>query len=442
MKHTFASLLIALPALFFLTSCATSPDPDAQIPGQQVIVSIKDQKMVLMKDNVPVKYYDIATSKYGVGTGRGTYKTPTGRFVVDAKIGAGAEEGTVFKACKKTKEVLPINAPGRDAIVTRVMPLRGLDSSNKNSLARGIFIHGTPEERNIGTPSSYGCVRMRSRDVVDLFDRLGKGTPVVISEDSIRHEVAIRKPMEIKKPKEEENEMHQMPASDTLIASTNSKAPTAMPGAPEATAATPAPGAVAQHVDSSTATASAIPNERTSPQMGHTSLNSRTSATAHTSHPVAAPTTPAGGYAELAAAVPAPAPAPSASPAPEAAKKKSASTASRKTESKESKKSTATASVAPSTPAARPAATQIASAAPAPAPRPRQISAEPGLGSSVSIDTAAPSLDTYSPPIATSAPTTTTTHHASVAPRRRPAATTEAGILEAEAKLINRSTVP
>ena len=70
--------------------------------------------------------------------------------------------------------------PGRDPIVTRILWLRGLEPQNQNAYCRDIYIHGTPEERNIGLPMSYGCVRMRSRDVIQLYNTVGLGAEVTI----------------------------------------------------------------------------------------------------------------------------------------------------------------------------------------------------------------------------------------------------------------------
>jgi hypothetical protein len=69
--------------------------------------------------------------------------------------------------------------------VTRILWLDGRESHNRNSFGRFIYIHGTPEERNIGQPVSYGCIRMRSRDVVTLFDRVGLGARVDIFRESL-----------------------------------------------------------------------------------------------------------------------------------------------------------------------------------------------------------------------------------------------------------------
>ena len=55
-----------------------------------------------------------------------------------------------------------------------------MEPQNANAYRRYIYIHGTPEERNIGHPVSYGCVRMRSRDVIQLYATVGLGAEVTI----------------------------------------------------------------------------------------------------------------------------------------------------------------------------------------------------------------------------------------------------------------------
>jgi lipoprotein-anchoring transpeptidase ErfK/SrfK len=61
-----------------------------------------------------------------------------------------------------------------------VIWLRGMEAQNRGARDRCIYIHGTPEERQIGRPVSFGCIRMRSRDVIDLYDRVHIGTHVSI----------------------------------------------------------------------------------------------------------------------------------------------------------------------------------------------------------------------------------------------------------------------
>ena len=80
-----------------------------------------------------------------------------------------------------TRIVAP-NSPGRDPIVTRILWLRGREAQNANAFGRYIYIHGTPEERLIGMPASYGCIRMRSVDVVQLYNIVGVGASVTVVE--------------------------------------------------------------------------------------------------------------------------------------------------------------------------------------------------------------------------------------------------------------------
>ena len=95
-------------------------------------------------------------------------------------IGDGAPAGTVFKDRRRTGEIVTVDAPGRDPIVTRIIWLRGREPQNANAFARDIYIHGTPEERNIGLPVSYGCIRMRSNDIINLYRVVGRGAQVSI----------------------------------------------------------------------------------------------------------------------------------------------------------------------------------------------------------------------------------------------------------------------
>jgi hypothetical protein len=104
---------------------------------------------------------------------------------VAQKIGTGSRVGTVYKGRRPTGEVIRPNAPGRDPIVTRIMWLRGQDSGNANTKGRMIYIHGTPEERAIGRPASYGCIRMKSNDDIDLYRRIGVGADVKVIRGSL-----------------------------------------------------------------------------------------------------------------------------------------------------------------------------------------------------------------------------------------------------------------
>lgn len=151
-----------------------------------MVVSVKEQKLALYSgDGHKAKVYPISTSKFGLSDKPGTYGTPLGLHEVVAKIGHGAPPGAVFKSRQMTGEVIKPNAPGRDPIVTRIMWLRGMEKQNQNAYSRCIYIHGTAEERTIGKPTSYGCIRMKSRDVMDLFNNLGIGARVLIVQSAL-----------------------------------------------------------------------------------------------------------------------------------------------------------------------------------------------------------------------------------------------------------------
>jgi lipoprotein-anchoring transpeptidase ErfK/SrfK len=163
-------LLLAL----ILASCAA---PDTQ---HQIVVSTREQKLALIDRGNVLAIYPVSTSKFGLGDWRGSRFTPLGKLQIAEKIGADAPPGAVFKDRRRTGEIVTPDSPGRDPIVTRILWLRGLEAQNANAFTRDIYIHGTPEERRIGTPASYGCVRMRSNDIIQLYDIIGTGAAVTI----------------------------------------------------------------------------------------------------------------------------------------------------------------------------------------------------------------------------------------------------------------------
>jgi hypothetical protein len=177
----FAAALCVTAALF-------SPVPAMATPS--IVVSVPDQTLALINDGVVIARYRVSTSKFGLGDRSGTYATPLGALAVASKIGANAPLGAVFKNRRMTGEILPPNAPGRDPIVTRILWLRGLERTNAHAYGRNIYIHGTPEERFIGRPASYGCIRMRSRDVAQLFNVVPLGTRIEVANTGLGTAVA------------------------------------------------------------------------------------------------------------------------------------------------------------------------------------------------------------------------------------------------------------
>ena len=157
----------------------------AQSVATEIVVSVPDQQLALIDRGRLISKFPISTSKFGLGDGNGTYRTPLGVLFVSAKFGDHLPAGAVIRNRVPTGEIVNPNAPGRDAIVSRVIWLRGMEQQNRSARDRCIYIHGTPEERLIGRPASFGCIRMRSRDVIALYDYAHIGMHVTITERRI-----------------------------------------------------------------------------------------------------------------------------------------------------------------------------------------------------------------------------------------------------------------
>lgn len=174
-----ARLLLALLLAAAATSARAADEPPVTVTNQ-VIVSVKEQKLMLLQNGARVTTYPVSTSKFGLGDNFGRMTTPLGVMKVAQKIGDHAPSGAVFHNRRFTGEILRPNAPGRDPIITRILWLRGLEESNAHAFARAIYIHGTPEEKKIGQPASYGCIRMKSKDVTALYSQLPVGSVVQV----------------------------------------------------------------------------------------------------------------------------------------------------------------------------------------------------------------------------------------------------------------------
>jgi len=168
MSNRMMLILAALWAVW-LTGCA---DP------HRIVVSVPEQRMAVYRKDELLGTFRVSTSKFGYGDERGTKHTPMGKLKVAKKIGGGQPSGMKFKSRRPTGEIVPVNAPGRDPIVTRILWLKGRGGENRNAYGRYIYIHGTPEEAKLGTPASYGCIRMASRDILWLYDIVGTGARV------------------------------------------------------------------------------------------------------------------------------------------------------------------------------------------------------------------------------------------------------------------------
>jgi hypothetical protein len=146
-------------------------------------VDVPTQSMDLLRNGRCLRSFEISTSRFGLGSEEGSFKTPLGHFVICEKFGEGAPAHTIFKSRQDTGQLA---APGgeEDLVLTRILWLSGCEPTNLNTKDRYIYIHGTNQEHLIGQPASHGCVRMRNQDIIELYDMVPVGTPVEICDDT------------------------------------------------------------------------------------------------------------------------------------------------------------------------------------------------------------------------------------------------------------------
>lgn len=161
----------------------------------RIWISIPLQLLEVYRDNSELlRRYVISTATNGAGELNGSFRTPRGRHVVRAKIGGGAPENAVFVRRRPTGEIwtpeLGQENVGRDWILTRILWLSGSEPGlnrlgNVDTMRRYIYLHGSPDTVEMGRPGSIGCIRMRNRDIVELFDLVPPLTRVDIAEFGI-----------------------------------------------------------------------------------------------------------------------------------------------------------------------------------------------------------------------------------------------------------------
>lgn len=147
--------------------------------GILIEVSLATQSLRVTEGDLVLFQAPVSTATNGPGFEEGSNCTPTGNFVIRERIGEGAPVRTLFKG----RRPLSIwqGESCEDGILTRILWLHGLDPENANTYRRYIYFHGTNDEAAIGTPASHGCIRLRNRDMLQLFDLTSLGTRVIIS---------------------------------------------------------------------------------------------------------------------------------------------------------------------------------------------------------------------------------------------------------------------
>ena len=154
-------------------------------------INISAQTLQVIDEGLVVSTYSISSGTNGVGEQNGSECTPRGQHIIRAKIGAEALPNTIFVGRRKTGEIynpqLREQYPGRDWILTRILWLSGKQLGknrlgNCDTMRRYIYIHGSPDDVEMGIPGSRGCIRMRNKDIIELFNNVDAGTPIEIIE--------------------------------------------------------------------------------------------------------------------------------------------------------------------------------------------------------------------------------------------------------------------
>jgi L,D-transpeptidase YbiS len=160
--------------------------------SKHIIINIAKQTMQLFENDELIKTFPVSTAKNGPGELMDSECTPRGEHIVAEKIGEDCKPGTVFVSRQPTGEVyhtdLRKEFPERDWILTRILWLKGTEPDRNlggmvDSYHRYIYIHGAPDDVDMGSPGSRGCIRMRNNDVIELFDQIDTGTRVIITEN-------------------------------------------------------------------------------------------------------------------------------------------------------------------------------------------------------------------------------------------------------------------
>lgn len=158
----------------------------------KIEINIAKQTLILFDGDKPVKKWQVSTAENGPGELLDSECTPRGHHIIAEKIGDGCEINTIFVGRRPTGEIYhPVmrqQFPVRDWILTRILWLKGTEAGfnlggKKDSHERYIYIHGCPDEIDMGKPGSRGCIRMRNSDVIELFDQVDVGTEVRILEN-------------------------------------------------------------------------------------------------------------------------------------------------------------------------------------------------------------------------------------------------------------------
>ena len=149
-------------------------------PTRRLEVSIDDQTLYVFEGDRCICQFAISTATKGMGFAIDSHRTPTGRFQIAEKIGAGMASGTIFKMRVPVGLWQPGDSHSSDGVLTRILRIHGMDPANSNTFERYIYIHGTPHEDRLGQPASHGCIRLGNAAMIELYDLVDEGTELII----------------------------------------------------------------------------------------------------------------------------------------------------------------------------------------------------------------------------------------------------------------------
>ncbi len=147
---------------------------------KRLLVSVPQQKLTLFDGKTPLLQYPVSTSKFGLGSTEGSHRTPIGNFRICEKYGAIASTYTIFKGRKSVGQWTPEQETEEDLVLSRILRLESTEQTNQNTYQRYIYFHGTNQESLLGKPASHGCIRLSNTNIIELFEYVPVGTPVLI----------------------------------------------------------------------------------------------------------------------------------------------------------------------------------------------------------------------------------------------------------------------
>lgn len=155
-------------------------------PVEFLAVDISSQQLLHIVNSTVRHQYLVSTARNGIGNREGSNQTPPGIHRIVEKIGTDAPAGAIFRDRLNTGEIWHPGLTEENLILSRILRLKGLEEGLNtgpgiDSWERYIYIHGTNQEKSVGTPISHGCICMKNSDIITLFDMIEEDTLVVIN---------------------------------------------------------------------------------------------------------------------------------------------------------------------------------------------------------------------------------------------------------------------